>query len=425
MAGINHKTAPVELRERIVVDSDNIRTALKELVTQPCIAEACIVSTCNRIELYAVMESRGNDDVLTDFIAGMGGLDANELSDVVICLRGHHVVKHLFEVASGLDSMALGETQILGQIRNAYCIAEESQCTGTVLNNLFQRAISVGKRARTETGISCGAFSIGAAAAQLAKVVFGDLRGRRALVLGAGEMGKLAARHLKANGVGHIFITNRTRERVDVLAEELGGEVIDFNSFGDVLSSVDVLISSTSAPQPIITKELMTKVMQVRGHLPIFLIDIAVPRDIASEVSEIEGVFSYNIDDLQFFIDRCRLDRESEIANVRAIIEDEVAAFMGYLRSLEAVPLIKLLREKCDSVYTVEWERCSTKLAHLSESDREIVRRSLKSAVKKLTHDPILRIKDYAQDGSTQKLNIVCELFDLHPGSEDKDNCIK
>ena len=421
--GVNHKTAPIELRERLAIDEGELGAALTKLRSHAHGGEFCIISTCNRTELYCVTRSRVDDAMLVSFLAGYGGVRREELEPCVYCRPGHHAVRHLFEVACGLDSMALGETQVLGQIRSAYCVAGDSGATGTVLNNLFQRAIAVGRRARTETGISCGAFSIGSAAAQLARLVFGDLKGRKALLLGAGEMGKLAATHLKANGAEHVYVASRTRSRVDDLVAALGGESIDFECFEDALRTVDFVISSTSSPEPIITRQLMARVMQERGSSPIFLIDIAVPRDIAPDVAELDGVFVYNIDDLQFLIDRCRLEREGEVARVKELIDAETADFMAYLRTLEAVPLIKQLREKFESVYESEWERYSSRLSHLSEADRENVRKMLRSAVRKLTHDPILRLKEYASDGEhSDRLELARELFGLPPAAASGEN---
>lgn len=414
VVGVNHKTAPVAIREKLAVDDRSLSQALSKLKSHAHAAEFCLVSTCNRTELYAVANTRVGDDMLISFLAGYSGIKREELEPCIYIRAGHHAVRHLYEVACGLDSMALGETQILGQIRNAYCIADGAESTGTVLNNLFQRAIAVGKRARTETGISNGTFSIGAAAVQLAKTVFGSLNGRKALLLGAGDMSKLAAIHLQANGVANTYIASRTKSRVDQLATELHGEAIDFARVDDVLAEVDFLITSTSAPRPIITRERMAKVMKTRGSRPIFLIDIAVPRDVAPDVAELDGAFVYNIDDLHFFLDRCKSEREAEIDKVRAIIESETADFMSYMRSHEALPLIKQLRAKFESVHVAEWEKYSSKLAHLPEADQAYIRKMLKSVVNKLTHDPILRLKYYASNGEDkQKLDLARDLFGL------------
>lgn len=423
---MNHKTAPIEIREKLAIDDKGLAQALSKLKSHAHAGEFCLVSTCNRTELYAVVPTRVGDDMLVSFLAGYSGVKREELDSCVYIRAGHHAVKHLFEVACGLDSMAVGETQVLGQIRNAYCIADAAESTGTILNSVFQRAIAVGKRARAETGISCGAFSIGAAAVQLAKTVFGSLQGRKALLLGAGEMSKLAATHLQASGVAKTYIASRTKARVDELAAQLNGEAIEFGRIDEALGEVDFLISSTSSPRPIITKERMARVMKTRACQPIFLIDIAVPRDIAPEVADLDGVFVYNIDDLHFFLDRCRREREAEVEKVHAIIDEETAKFMAYLRTQEALPLIKQLRAKFEHLHSSEWERYASKLSHLPEADREYVRKMLKSVVNKLTHDPIIRIKHYASDGADKaKLDVARELFGLplpeeleHPKAE-------
>jgi glutamyl-tRNA reductase len=411
----------VELRERLAVGEEQLAEALCGLKSRANISETCIISTCNRTEVYAVTASREDDAALVEFLAEYGGISLEDLGACVYSRPGHHAVAHLFEVACGLDSMALGETQILGQIRGAYCVACDCHSTATVLNNLFQRAIAVGKRVRTETAISRGSFSIGSAAVDLARFVFRSLHGRSALLLGAGKMSDLAARHLRADGVERLLVCSRTPEKVERLVEELDGEAVPVDKFEEAIHGVDVVISSTSTREPIITRELMERVMAARARTPIFLIDIAVPRDVEPEVAQLDGVFLYNIDDLKLLVDRSRSDREAEVAKVRAIIDQETADFMADLRSLEAVPVIRELRDKLESVYLSEWQRCSTRLTHLSEEDREVIRKAMKSAVTKLAHDPILRMKDYAANGGAAKLDVARELFGLKNEDDDQD----
>ncbi len=408
--GVNHNTAPVEIREKFAFPYDKAIFDLK-LINED-ILECCMLSTCNRTELYAVSEHRADDEMLLDFLSNQSGIERSLLDTYVYSHSGHHAAKHLLKVACGLDSMVLGETQILGQIKNAYCMASDWDHTGSILNNLFQRAIAVGKRARTETRISKGAFSIGAAAVELARFVFGSLNGRTALLIGAGKMSKLATTHLKSNGITKVYVCSRTLPRVEKLVEELGGEAVEIEHLEEVLAKADLVISSTSSPDIVITRELIERAMASRKG-PLFLIDIAVPRDIDSTVVDIEGVFLYDIDDLRFLIERCEGEREAEIEKVMRIVDDQTSEFAAYLRSLEAVPLILQLRDKFDSVYEMEWDRCASKLAHLSDEDRETVRRALKSTVTKLTHDPIIRMKDYAANGGSSKLDIVRELFGI------------
>lgn len=405
----------MEIREKLAIGQDVLPDALRSLKSIKGVSEVCVLSTCNRTEIYAVTSSRSDQDALTSYMASYSRIDRTELDGYLYRHSGHHAAKHLFEVACSLDSMSLGETQILGQIRDAYGAACDGNYTGVILNNLFQQAIAVGKRARTQTGISRGAFSIGAAAVELARFVFGSLEGRTALLIGAGKMSKLATTHLKSNGISRVFVCSRTLPRVEKLVEELGGEVVELDHLEDALSKSDVVISSTSSREPVITKELIERVMASRCHAPLFLIDIAVPRDIDPAVSDHDGVFLYDIDDLQFLIERSEDERRSEIDKVNEIVDAQTAEFMEYLRTLEAVPLIRQVQAKFESVYELQWERCSSKLAHLSEEDREYVRRALKSTVTKLTHDPIIRMKDYAANGGSQKLEIARELFDIPP----------
>lgn len=413
VVGVNHNTAPVEVRERLAVGEADLTDALSSLKSNETLSEVCVLSTCNRTEIYAVASYRADYEALLDFLAGYSQIDRDKLDGYIYRHSGHHGAKHLFEVASGLDSMSLGETQILGQIKNAYSTACDGAYTGSILNNLFQRAITVGKRVRTETGISRGAFSIGAAAVELARFVFGSLEGRTALLIGAGKMSKLATTHLKANGVSRVYVCSRTLPKVEKLVEELGGEAVELDHMENALGKSDVVISSTSSREVVITKELIERVMSSRCRSPLFLIDIAVPRDIESDVANLDGVFLYDIDDLQFLVERSKGKRLAEVEKVSEIIDVETAEFMAYLRTLEAVPLIRRVQEKFESVYELQWERCSSKLTHLSEQDRECVRRALKSTVTKLTHDPIIRMKDYAANGGSQKLEIARELFGI------------
>lgn len=411
--GVNHNTAPVEVREKLSIGEADLAEALSVLSSNGDVSEVCILSTCNRTEIYAVISHRADQEILLSFMAEYGHMERSQLDEYIYCHSCHHAAKHLFEVASGLDSMSLGETQILGQIRSAYGAACEGGYTSSVLNNLFQKAISVGKRVRTETGISHGAFSIGAAAVELARFVFGSLDGRTALLIGAGKMSKLATTHLKANGVNKVYVCSRTLPKVEKLVEELGGEAVELDHLEEALGKSDVVISSTSSREPVITREIIERIMASRCRAPLFLIDIAVPRDVEPCVANLNGVFLYDIDDLRFLVERSEDERRAEVEKVRDIVDSEAAEFTAYLHTLEVVPLIRQVQEKFDSVYETQWERCSSKLAHLSEEDRECVRRALKSTVTKLTHDPIIRMKDYAANGGSQKLEVAREIFNI------------
>ena len=421
VVGVNHKTAPLEIRERLAIDDRGVSEALSKLKGHAHTGEFCVVSTCNRTELYAVAPTRVGDDMLISFVAGYSGIRREDLDPCVYVRSGHHAIKHLFEVACGLDSMAVGETQILGQIRNAYCIADEAESTGTILNTLFQRAIAVGKRARTETGISCGAFSIGAAAVQLAKTVFGSLEGRRALLVGAGDMSKLAATHLAANGVEKTYVVSRTRSRADALLANIPGESIEFGQIESVMREVDFLISSTSAPRPVITKERMSRVMKARGCSPLFLIDIAVPRDLDPEIDRVRNAYLYDIDDLQQVVEHNRHEREREAQLAERIVEQELANVNDWLRGLEVVPTIATLREAVEEIRRGELARLGNRLSGLTDEQRAQVEMLTTSIVNKILHVPTVKMKEVAgRDQCYLYVDAVRTLFDLdgHAGDD-------
>lgn len=412
--GLNHSTAPVDIREKLAVADSELAEALSKLKMCGCVSECCIISTCNRTELYAVTESRDDNAVLVEYLSALTGVHHDEFSSHLYSYAGHKAVEHLFRVSSGLDSMMLGEAQILGQVKTAYCIAGDCSCTGAVLNNLFQQSLTVGKRARTETDIAKGAFSIGYAAVELATSIFGSLNGRSILVVGAGKMSELTARRIIATGVGSITVTNRTFEKAQLLAESFGGKAIEFDRVHEAMVDADIVITSTGSTEPIFRRDDIAKVMRSRRERPVFLIDIAVPRDIDSAAGALDNVFLYNIDDLQDLVEQSKKEREKEVEKVEEIIRQETRKFTTWLRSLEAVPLIKLLRERFETIKDGEWEKYQGRLGNLSDKDREIVQGLLQSVVNKISHSPMMRIKDFANtpDGY-DKIEIVRQLFDV------------
>jgi glutamyl-tRNA reductase len=417
--GLNHKTAPIDVRERLAVPEAELSEALSRLRMCGCVSECCILSTCNRTEMYAVTDSRENDSVLVDFLAAVSGLQAEEFSGHLYTYAGHKAVTHLFRVSAGLDSMMLGEPQILGQVKSAYCVAGDCSCTGAILNNLFQQALAVGKRARTETEIARGAFSIGYAAVELANSIFGVLDGRKILVVGAGKMSEITAKRIIANGAATVTVANRTIEKAQNLARELGGTAVGFDSLPDAIVAADIVITSTGAPDPIILADQMHKLMRLRRERPLFLIDIAVPRDIEAGVGDLDNVFLYNIDDLQDMVEQSVQERRKEVEKVEVIIEQETRKFTSWLKTLEVVPLIRLLREKLDTIRDGEWENYQGRLGHLSEKDREIVQSMLSSVVNKISHHPMVCIKDYASSpNGYDKMDVVRELFGVEVTEE-------
>ncbi len=412
VVGLSHTTAPVEIREKLAFPEDRQPDALRRLCES--VSECCILSTCNRTEVYAVTRSRGEEDAVIDFLSGACRLPRLEFESMLYFHRGHRAVEHLFGVAAGLDSMMIGEAQILGQVKDAFQCACHCGVTGTVLNELFQNAIRVGKRARSETRISEGAFSIGWAVVKLAKSAIGGLEGRSLMIIGAGKMAELTARHMQSAGVSDVVVVNRTAARARDLAGKLGGRARAFSSLESELAGVEVAVGSTGASEPILTRSQIERAMKNRGDKPLLLIDIAVPRDFDPDAASVPGVHLFSIDDLQRYVERSSSERKREIEKVSAIVSEETQKFVEWMRTLDTVPLIKAIRAKLEDIRDAEWERLATKLSHLSESDLETIRRSMQSLINRISHNPLVTIKDYASSADgTEKLDVARELFGI------------
>lgn len=413
--GLSHKTAPVEVREKISFPADTQAANLDRLRLYPSLAEAVILSTCNRTEIYCVAESidKGRDE-MASFLADVAGIKKSELDKHLYCYTLDKAIHHLFRVVSSLDSMVLGEAQIQGQIKEAYTLALEAEATGVIFNKLFENAIRVGKRARSETAIGESAVSVSSVAVELAMNVFEDLKGRTVLIIGAGDMSELTAQALKDNGVTSIVVANRTYERAVAFATRFGGRACRFEDFPAEMSRADIVISSTGASEFVITKDIMSGIMKARRHKPIFLVDIAVPRDIAPEVDSVNGVFLYNIDDLQAVIASNLADREREAAKVEVIIEEEVNAFTGWISTLETVPTIAALKTRAEQIRQEEVAKTMNKLGELTDKDRNEINALVKVALSKILHEPIVRLKAHENDIERyQYLETVRYLFGL------------
>lgn len=420
LLGLNHKSAPVELREKLSIPKDQLPKALSRLESRKNVSECLILSTCNRTEVYACTRSRADDVAITNFISKFCGLPLEEFVPHIYRLSGHKVAEHLFRVSAGLDSMVLGETQILGQVKDAYAAARHEGSAGQVLNTLFQQTITVGKRARTETEIGRGTFSVGSAAVQLAHSIFDDLSTRNVLMVGAGKMAKSAVAHLTSAGVISIDVCNRTYEKAVNTAAEIGGRPLKLKEMSEALERADIVITSTSTEQVVITREMLSPVVRKRHGRPIFLIDIAVPRDVDEAVSDLENVFLYNIDDLETVVEASNEDRLAEVKHVEAIIAEELERFVRWFATLDAVPVITALREKFEGIRHTEVESLSRRLAHLSPEDIDAINAATRSIVNKICHEPMVRIKDYAESKSAAKLDVVCEAFGLNGGTEEE-----
>ncbi len=398
LVGLSHKTAPIEIRERLTFPAHKQAEALALLTSGDVIAEAVIISTCNRTEIYAVASGADEGvDAVVDFMAEYHSLDRHEL---VRSLYFHHsegVVRHLFRVVASLDSMVIGEAQILGQVKEAYDHALNNSATSKVFNKLFRQSFEVGKRVRTETEIGENAVSISYAAIELAKKVFDTLEGRTILVLGAGKMSELTAKHLVSQGVKSVLVANRTFERAKELAERFSGEAIRYDDLYERMHDADIVISSTAATHYVITKEHVAQSMRGRGGRPLFLIDIAVPRDIEPAVNDLSNVFLYDIDDLSTVVESNLEERMREARRAEVIIEDEFASFAKWRESLEVQPTVAAIRARADVIRLGELEKACKRLGNLSDKDLQTIDALTCAIVNKMLHGPTQRLKTAAE----------------------------
>ncbi|MGB3635201.1 MAG: glutamyl-tRNA reductase [Rubrobacteraceae bacterium] len=398
VAGMNHRSAPIEVRERVAFSPCAGRNFLRRLKDEGVVSEAVLISTCNRTELYAAVEGEDARTRMLDAISDERKIDRETLEQGTYWLTDAEAVRHLYRVASSLDSMGVGESQILGQVREAYRASTEEQTTGQVLNRLFHTSLRVGKQVRTETGIGDSSISVPHVAVKLAEEVFGTLAGRRALVLGAGEMSELVVRHLKAKGVGELRIANRTADRGRWLAERVGGRAVDFGALSGELQEVDVVVSSTGSGDWVVDHDMAEEVLGNRKE-PLFFIDIAVPRDIDPEVQTFDCAYVYDVDDLQSVVDHNAGDRSEAARDGEALIGPAVFEYMSWLSTRHAAPLIQELRDGADKVRRHELSRALRRL-DLTPEEVEAVERMSHSLVNKLLHGPISELKALAESGA-------------------------
>jgi glutamyl-tRNA reductase len=395
LVGASHRTTPIEIRERLDFSSRGLETAVRALADRPSAAEAVVVSTCNRAELYvACAEPTAAVDDLLGFLSEFHHLAPEQIKPHLYLRIDRDAVRHLFRVSSGLDSMVVGEPQILGQIKEAYGVAAGTRTAGPLLNKLFHWAFGVGKRVRSETALAEGAVSVSFAAVSLAKKIFGNLTGRRVLVVGAGEMGKLTALHLKTQGVATIVITSRTPAHAEQLAGEIGGRAVGWDTLAPALGEADIVITGTGAPMPILSKADVKAAMPSSRTQPLFLIDIAVPRDVDSRASEIEQVFLYNIDDLQAIVRENVEKRGAEINRAEQIVEEEVGKFATWQRARATVPTIVALRQRFETIRRSELTRLESKLGGLPPEARDRVDEITRLLVEKLLLQPTEQLKN-------------------------------
>ncbi|GBD97501.1 MAG TPA: glutamyl-tRNA reductase [Nitrospirae bacterium] len=415
VVGLNHKTATVEIREKIAFDGPKLGEAVNILKDSPGIKENIILSTCNRVEIYAgVNSSDSGTENIKNFIAGFHNVPREALDKALYIYEGQKAIKHVFRVASSLDSMMVGEPQILGQLKDAYDFALKSKSTGVYLNKLMKKAVSVAKRIRTETKIAENAVSISFAAVELAKKIFEDLSTKSFMLIGAGEMAELAAKNLINNGVRDVFITNRTYSRAEELAGEFDGKAIPFDDFVGKLLHTDIVICSTGAPDYILRKEQLHRIMKERKQRPMFIIDISVPRNIDPEINDLDNVYLYDVDDLKGIINTNIEERGREAAKAEKIVDVEVASFLKWQDSLAAVPAIIALRGKAEAIRKEELEKTLRKISPLEEEKIKAIEYLSASIVNKLIHAPTAALKT-AEDDQDVMVDMAKRLFDLEP----------
>jgi glutamyl-tRNA reductase len=395
---MSHRSAPVEVRERVAFPPCAGRSFLRHLKDEGAVSEAVLLSTCNRTEIYAVVEDEEARGLVLDLLAEDRGVERTSLEQDTYWLTDAEAVRHLYRVASSLDSMVVGEGQILGQVREAYRAATEEHCAGQILNRLFHTSLRVGKKVRSETGIGDSSLSVPRVAVKLAEEVFGDLAGRQVLVLGAGDMSELVVKHLKDRGVAELLIANRTPQRATLLAERMGGRAVAFDALADELPEVDVVVSSTGSGEWVVQSETVAGALALRSE-PLFFIDIAVPRDIDPVVQTLERVYLYDIDDLQAVVERNAEGRQDAAEEGEAMISPAVLEFTGWLSTLHVVPLIQELRDGAEQIRRHELARALSRM-ELSSEEAASVERMSHSLVNKLLHGPIQEIKARAEAGS-------------------------
>jgi glutamyl-tRNA reductase len=423
--GVNHQTAPVEVREQFAIPEARLPEAVKTLVSQPGIEEAMIVSTCNRVEVVARAKDANAD--LEGCLQNLYGFDPQPYRKYLYEYREREAVRHVFRVASSLDSMVVGEPQILGQVKEAYATARAVGAVNSQLDALYTRAFAVAKRVRTETAIATSAVSIASVAVELAKKIFGHLEGKSVYLVGAGKMCELAARHLLAHGASKIYVGNRTYERAVALAAKFDGEAITFDQLYDTVERADIVISSTGAPHTIFRKEHGEKFLYRRKNRPMFFIDIAVPRDVDPEMNRLDGIFVYDIDDLQQMVASHISDRRAEADRAEAIVQLEVDKFQARMQTLDVVPTIVSLQEHLETVRQAEIDRVRGRLGNLTPEQELAVDALSRGIINKIMHTPITTLKSAARESSesTTVIDLVRKLFNLRDArkvdSEEED----
>lgn len=416
--GVNHKTAPVSIRERVAFAPEKMIDALSSLISAQKANEAVIVSTCNRTELYCSVEDFSKAEGIVEWLGQYHGIDQQDLQKYCYTHCDDDSVRHVMRVASGLDSLILGEPQILGQVKSAYAVSQEGACLGPELESLFQRAFSVAKRVRTDTAIGENPVSIAFAAVSLAQRIFADIRNSTALLIGAGQTIELVARHLKENGIKRIIVANRTLARAETLANELNAEAIMLGDIGDYLPQADIVISSTASQLPIIGKGMVERATSQRRHSPMLLIDIAVPRDIEPEVEDVKDAYLYTVDDLHSVIEENVRARQDAAKAAEQMIEEGVDSYRRAIESRKVSDLIVTFRQSAEAVKNTELEK-ALKGLEMGQSPEQVINKLAHGLMNKLIHSPTRYLRDAGADADQDALTIASNVLGIY---EEKDN---
>jgi len=428
VVGLNYRTAPVEIREKFTFNPSESAIAMKSLQQKSSIIENVILSTCNRTEIYAVVsESNIGKNEVTDFIAEWFNIEKKELISYLFFYEQRLAIEHLFKVTCGLDSLILGETQILGQVRTSFLLAQREKTTGTVFNHSFKKAVTLGKRAHTDTEIGSKAVSVSYAAIELAKKIFKTLNNTSILILGAGQMAELACKNLQGNGANRVTVINRSFENARILANRYSVEVKPFHELLNTMMESDLIICSTSSEEYLITREMVMKDSKFRKVKPIYFIDITVPRNIDPKIAEIENIFLYNIDDLRGIVNSNLMERKKASQKIMDMIEGELIEYKNWANLLDIVPVISALNKKASSIQLETQESIKNKLPNLSEHDLKVINKHLSSIVNQFLRDPIKVMKDLAiSKDSNVDIDLFKKLFNIEKvGIENQNSLLK
>jgi glutamyl-tRNA reductase len=420
LVGLNHRTAPVEVREQMSFTAEQTRRAADELRSRGILQETLVLSTCNRSEIYGVPPEASHECApgLSRFLSEFHSVRADVLNGALYHHYDREAVRHLFQVSAGLDSMLLGEAEILGQVREAYRFAHEQGATGPVLNRLFQGALEVGKRVRTETELGTRPMSVAAAGVKLAERIFGKLTERTALVLGAGAIGEQVLSTLRDRGIAHLFVMNRSRDRAETLAQQFGGRVLDWGKWDTALLLPDVIVSSVSSEEPVLSRNVLHSAMAARGNRALFLMDLGMPRNIEAAASDLYNVYVYDMDDLSDIVQQNRHARQSEVPRAESIVEEHVGKFLSWQASVELVGLVEALRTRVREERAAFIQARITAMGHMTAADRERIEGLMDELLEKLLVEPAQRLRGERE--LRRKIQNVEALRDLFLSNREK-----